>query len=97
PLINRFAAQRKIQNPAFYDRLRNDLLKGCLMPAITLAMVDPGRTFEDIDEATSYANERIGDGYVLDGMQRLNTLNIIKDDENFPADKALFLSIIISG
>ena len=97
PLINRFAAQRKIQNPAFYDRLRNDLLKGCLMPAITLAMVDQDQKFDGIVEAALYANEKIVSGYVLDGMQRLNTLNSIKDYENFPADKALFLSIIISG
>lgn len=98
PLINRFAAQRKIQNPAFYDRLRNDLLKGCLMPAITLALVDPETSaFDSVQNSEDYANENIDKGYVLDGMQRLNTLNSIKDDENFPADKALYLSVVISG
>lgn len=98
PLINRFSAQRKIQNPAFYDRLRNDILKGCLMPPITLSLIDLKElTFTSIKEASDYANKHIQEGYVLDGMQRLNTLNSIKDDENFPHDKALYLSIVISA
>ncbi|WP_201266382.1 hypothetical protein [Pseudomonas aeruginosa] len=98
PLINRFSAQRKIQNPAFYDRLRNDILKGCLMPPITLALIDTEvSNFETTESASEYANRNISDGYVLDGMQRLNTLNSIKSDENFPRDKALYLSLIVSG
>lgn len=98
PLINRFSAQRKMQNPAFYDRLRNDILKGCLMPPITLAMVDTTNPkFENIVEASTYTNNQIANGYVLDGMQRLNTLYSIKDHEDFPKEKSLYISIIISA
>ncbi|NAT24253.1 hypothetical protein [Pseudomonas syringae] len=98
PLINRFSAQRKIQNPAFYDRLRNDILKGCLMPPITLSLIELDElNFDSIEDASAYANDHIVNGYVLDGMQRLNTLNSIKDDENFPQEKSLYLSIVISA
>ena len=97
PLINRFSAQRKVQNPAFYDRLRNDILKGCLMPPITLALIEPQTTnFETIDDASEYANQNVSRGYVLDGMQRLNTLNSIKNHQDFPGNKSLYLSMIIS-
>ncbi|WP_223113054.1 hypothetical protein [Pseudomonas syringae] len=98
PLINRFSAQRKIQNPAFYDRLRNDILKGCLMPPITLSLIELDElNFNSVEQASSYANKHIVNGYVLDGMQRLNTLNSIKDDEKFPQEKSLYLSIVISA
>ncbi|MNB83028.1 hypothetical protein D3C76_341020 [compost metagenome] len=98
PLINRFSAQRKVQNPAFYDRLRNDILKGCLMPPITLALIEPQAiNFDTVDDASDYANQSVGRGYVLDGMQRLNTLNSIKDHEDFPDEKSLYLSVVISG
>ncbi|WGK88068.1 hypothetical protein [Pseudomonas migulae] len=98
PLINRFSAQRKVQNPAFYDRLRNDILKGCLMPPITLALIEPQeKNFRSVDDASEYANQSVSRGYVLDGMQRLNTLNSIKDHEDFPDEKSLYLSVVISG
>ncbi|MDD2271117.1 MAG: hypothetical protein PHP95_04200 [Desulfuromonadaceae bacterium] len=98
PLINRFSAQRKLQNQSFYDRLRKDILKGCLMPPITLALVDVGNpTTIDLKEASRYSNDNISKGYVLDGMQRLNTLFSIKDEQDFPYEKSLYLSIIISS
>ena len=98
PLINKFSAQRKVQNPAFYSRLRNDIVKGCLMPPITLAFIEPQEiNFDTLVDASNYANQSVGRGYVLDGMQRLNTLNSIKDHEDFPDEKSLYLSVVISG
>jgi hypothetical protein len=98
PLINRFSAQRKLQNPSFYDRLRRDILKGCIMPPITLALINPEPVeFDNEVNASTYINASIENGYVLDGMQRLNTLNSIKDDPGFPGDRKLYLSLIISA
>lgn len=98
PLINRFSAQRKLQNPSFYNRLRQDLLKGCLMPPITLAMVETEAiAFNTINSAELYSNQNISKGYVLDGMQRLNILNSIKDDDGFDFSKSLFINLIISS
>ena len=39
PLIDRLDIQRNLQNPSFYSRLRQDLVKGCVMPPITLAII----------------------------------------------------------
>ena len=99
PLINRFSAQRKLQKQTFYDRLRQDLLKGCLMPPITLALVElEHQEFDsNIILAEKYANAKIDKGYVLDGMQRLNTLNSIKDNDDFNREKTLFINLIVSS
>ena len=98
PLIDKYESQRKLQNKKFYDRLRKDLVNGCLMPALTLAFVEPKVDFPlDSDgkiEAEDYINKNIGHGYILDGMQRLNTLNSVKN--NVDPEQKLYLSIIIS-
>ena len=39
PLIDRFSEQRDVQNPKFYERLRRDILRRCLIPPITLAFI----------------------------------------------------------
>lgn len=98
PLINRFEAQRKLQNASFYDRLRRDIIKGCVMPPITLAMVDPNQlNFLDNLEAQLYANQKIDTAYVLDGMQRLNALYQVKDENGFDRERTLFINLIISS
>jgi hypothetical protein len=97
PLINRFAAQRKLQNQSFYERLRKDILKGCVMPPITLAMVDTNNNFTEILPAEVYSNQNIDNAYVLDGMQRLNALHQVKDEDGFDREKTLFINLIISS
>lgn len=97
PLINRFAAQRKLQNQSFYERLRKDILKGCVMPPITLAMVDTNNNFTEISAAEIYSNQNIDGAYVLDGMQRLNALHQVKDDNGFDRNKTIFINLIISS
>ena len=97
PLINRFSAQRKLQNPSFYSRLRTDIIKGCIMPPITIAFIE-----EDISEDYSledwqtYVNANIAKGYILDGMQRLKALDIVKTEDGFDNNNPLYLSIIIA-
>jgi len=39
PLVNKLPIQRRLQNPSFYKRLRQDLVDGCIMPPITLAFI----------------------------------------------------------
>lgn len=97
PLINRFAAQRKLQNQSFYERLRKDILKGCVMPPITLAMVDTNNNFTEISPAEIYSNQNIDRAYVLDGMQRLNALHQVKDEIGFDRNKTIFINLIISS
>jgi hypothetical protein len=98
PLINRFSAQRKIQDESFYSRLHDDIIKGCLMPPITLAIVDPNDLeFASIEDATTFINEKINSGYVLDGMQRLNTLKRASNADDIDLNRCIFLTIIISN
>lgn len=96
PLTDRFSAQRKTQDKKFYSRLERDILDHCLMPAITIAFVNPN--FENGTEAqiTKYILENIDSGYVLDGIQRLNTLKRASEDERFDGKQSLYINVIIS-
>tara|TARA_R110000751_G_scaffold19678_5_gene58605 strand:- start:995 stop:2032 length:1038 start_codon:yes stop_codon:yes gene_type:complete len=97
PLIDRFEEQRKIQRPKFYERLKKDIISGCIMPAITLAFVDEDISKEkDRDKVVSFVQENIASGYVLDGMQRLNTLMYASEESGFDYDRPVFLNIIIA-
>jgi len=96
PLINRFDAQRKFLDTKFYERLERDILKGCLMPPITLAFVEDKIKFSGEDELTKYINKNISKGYILDGIQRLSTLHRASSKENFSIKKEIFLNVIIA-
>jgi hypothetical protein len=101
PLMGKLDIQREIQNPKFYDRLARDIVDGCIMPPLTLAIVDPERvaTIPTKQEAKRYILENIDQCFILDGMQRLNTLNRAhkKDESAFPLERALYLNILICG
>jgi len=97
PLLNRFGEQRKLQSKGFYARLKSDILSGCIMPPITLAFVrdDPANNLSK-SQAKTFINENIKDGYVLDGMQRLNTLHDASDDLGFDASRPIHINVIIA-
>lgn len=63
------------------------------MPPITIAFVEKEKK---IDDPNKYVNSKISEGYILDGLQRLNALKTICNDENFPKKKFMYLNIIIS-
>lgn len=95
PLIDKLDLQRKIQDSKFYKRLEKDLIKGCIMPPLTLAFVVEGVEFSSCSNAETYINQRIQDAFVLDGIQRLNTLDRTnKSDSGLNLDRPLFLNII---
>ena len=97
PLINKFEEQRKIQRRKFYDRLRKDIVSGCIMPPITLAFVD--RMFSaslNVTEVQYFVNKSIQSGYILDGMQRLNTLNDAMLSGVIQRSRPLYLNVVIA-
>ncbi|WP_216824387.1 hypothetical protein [Emticicia sp. TH156] len=96
PLINKFEEQRKLLDNRFYDRLERDILKGCLMPPITIAFVDEIINLNNAEEFTIYINDNISKGFVLDGIQRLNTLLRASKKEEFEKGKEIFFNIIIA-
>src|SRR5688572_1574496 len=75
PLIDQLPIQRNLQNPAFYSRLRLDILKGCVMPPITLAFIsDKNALPKKLKDAEEYINANIHHAFILDGIQRINAL-----------------------
>ncbi|SEA76617.1 hypothetical protein [Pedobacter hartonius] len=97
PLISRLEIQRNIQDSKFYNRLEKDIVKGCIMPALTLAFIDPkGLDITESGEMKAYLLDNIQDGFILDGIQRLNTLSrTIKNQPNLDLTGILFLNIVI--
>lgn len=100
PLIDRLGLQRKVQDPKFYDRLKRDLISGCVMPPITIAFVDEGQTDIDQldhDQLQKYVNENIESGFILDGIQRLNTLHRAAGETaaNVLGDRPLYFTVLI--
>ncbi len=97
PLIDKFEEQRKVQRKKFYERLKNDILKGCQMPPITLAFVNPNLSSSlNVVEIGNFLNANVNEGYVLDGMQRLNTLKDASLDARFDDSIRLPLNVILA-
>ena len=98
PLVQRLDIQRNLQNPSFYNRLRNDLKTGCIIPPITIAFVleDGAQRFDQ-----DYINENITEGFILDGIQRLSAIQRANSELEGEAQlafhkRALHLNIIIA-
>lgn len=98
PLIDRLDIQRNIQDNKFYTRLEKDLVTGCIMPPLTLAFID-GAIIQETDSVKlqAYLNDNIKEGFILDGIQRLNTLNrtFKKNGDALNLEKHLYLNIVI--
>lgn len=68
------------------------------MPPITLAFVHEDAT--DINSnaaALNFINENISEGYILDGMQRLNTLRSASQEEGFDEKRPIYMNIVIAS
>lgn len=97
PLLDRFGEQRKAQSKKFYDRLRNDIVSGCVMPPITLAFVNPQLANESNPATlTEFINTNISDGYILDGMQRMITLKDASEFPGFQGGRTLYVNVIVA-
>ena len=100
PLIDRLAIQRNLQNPSFYSRLRLDLLKGCVMPPITLAIISDKNVLPvKINDAEKYINEHISEAFILDGIQRINALHRTyvqpEIDKQIDLERPFFMNVLI--
>lgn len=102
-LISRLDIQRNIQDNKFYRRLEKDILKGCIMPPITLALVVENFNpleweNKSITEIEVFINQKIDSAFVLDGIQRLNTLKKTSGQfENGLWERNLYLNIVVCG
>ncbi|MDQ3179617.1 MAG: hypothetical protein M3Q33_03760 [Acidobacteriota bacterium] len=72
-LINKLDLQRSLQKSKLYERLGRDLVKGCIMPPLTLAfLASDNHANNDLQFYQTFVNEKIRSAFVLDGIQRLN-------------------------
>lgn len=98
PLIGSLLIQRELQNPRFYDRLARDMANGCIIPPITIAIIDG---IEGVEGATieyfeTYVKENLSKFFILDGMQRLNTLSrLVKSGQAFNPKTPIYANILI--
>ena len=94
PLINKLEFQRNPLRASFYKRLEEDIQIGFIMPNITVAIkVDKKMpTEEEITE--KYINENLKNAFILDGIQRLTTLNRI-DRSKVDMTRMLYCNILV--
>lgn len=98
PLIKKLDIQRKIQNKKFYERLGEDICAGCIMPPLTLAFIDENAGLgmeSSCEEVGEYINSNISSGFVLDGIQRLNTVKNVSSSDDFKSDRPIFFNVLI--
>lgn len=95
PLIDKLEFQRNPLRASFYKRLEEDIQSGCIMPNITVAIKTSGidLTAEAITE--HYIDDNLENAFILDGIQRLNTLNRI-DKSKLDMNRTLYCNILIS-
>ncbi len=98
PQTDRYRGQRKKLKSSIYEKLERDIQNECIMPPITVAYVL--NNVEEINDKTlqqieDIVNSEIENSYILDGIQRLNTLNraISPEIEN----RTLYINILISS
>lgn len=98
PLIGRLDIQRDALNTKFYSRLEDDIVRGCVMPPITIALIHSfsvrNRSQANIEK---YINENIESAFVLDGIQRLNTLRRAAVKRGFNENRVIHVNFIIAS
>lgn len=98
PLIGRLDIQRDALNTKFYGRLEDDIIRGCVMPPITIAMINAFSEHEqNKNKIEEYIRKNIKDAFVLDGIQRLNTLRRASGRKEFDAARPMHVNFIIAS
>ncbi len=96
PAINKMDQQRYTLKTNLYERLKKDIVTGCIMPPITIAIksADSNKLELDTDSIQNFINSNIKNVLILDGIQRLNTLNSVEVDiQN--NNKPIYVNILI--
>lgn len=98
PLIGRLDIQRDALNTKFYSRLQDDIVRGCVMPPLTIALI---HSFEGEDQSKeaifTFIAENIKEAFVLDGIQRLTTLKRASTHVDFNSTRPIHVNFVIAG
>lgn len=98
-LINKFNQQRYTLNSKLYNRLREDIKKGCIIPPITIAYIVQNLNEikeMEVNDVEKYINENISNAFILDGIQRINNISKIDSIENIK-NNTIYVNVIISN
>lgn len=83
-LHNEFQRNKVRSSKTIYSLLKQDLLEGCLMPPIVLALNCPVShdIYDDNEKLIQFINDNKDQLFILDGLQRTFTIqDIIKDSD----------------
>lgn len=94
PLIDKTEFQRKLQDKKFYSKLQRDIADGCVMPPITVAFVTD-RELETPEDIEEFVNDNVSGSFVLDGIQRLNTLHRAAEEVEFTDEFNIYINFIL--
>lgn len=98
PLIGRLDIQRDALKTKFYSRLEDDIVRGCVMPPITVALIHSfAANKPGIGVVTEFIKKHIADAFVLDGIQRLNTLKKASVKNGFNSARNIHINFVIAG
>mgnify|MGYP003292306046 CR=1 FL=1 len=95
PLINKLNFQRNPLRKSFYQRLEKDILGGCIMPNITLAIKIDEELSDESVITEEYIKKNIKNAFILDGIQRLNTMQRVSEQNGFPKEQKMYCNILI--
>lgn len=98
PLIGRLDIQRNTLKTKFYARLEQDIVRGCVMPPITVALIHSfSKSKPTLDEIENFITNNLENAFILDGIQRLNTLRRAAQHPSFDRERALHINFIIAN
>lgn len=98
PLIGKLDIQRDPLKTKFYSRLEQDIIRGCIMPQITVAFVEAmEQDINSTESAEEYIKSNIENAFILDGIQRLNTLGRTAKEPGFNPQRNLYVTFLIAG
>lgn len=95
PLMNKLDFQRNPLRASFYKRLEEDIEIGCIMPNITVAIKVDDKMPKKEDITENYIDDALTNAFILDGIQRLNTLSRINLSK-LNLNRKLYCNILIS-
>jgi hypothetical protein len=96
PLINKLNFQRSPLRKSFYNRLEQDIINGCIMPFLTIAIKKDIKVIPvDFEKNAEELLNLLEDAFVLDGIQRLNTLIRASENPHFDSTRPIFFNLLI--
>lgn len=101
PLVDRLESQRNPLSGRLYKKMEKDIIDGAILPPITVAFVTQEDVAQTVEGVSRYVDQHIGEGFILDGIQRLSALKRIHEmgtliPVGIHWDTTLYINVVIS-